>query len=48
MNAKEIMATINRLQARRERQQTALTLTQNELTHWESELDKIKKGKQNT
>lgn len=45
MNAKEIMATINRLVARRDRQQAALNTTLNELTHWEAELEKIKKGK---
>lgn len=46
MNAKEIMATINRLTARRDRQQAALTNTIAELTHWEDELTKLKnKGK---
>jgi len=45
MNTKEIMATINRLVSRRDRQQAALNITINELAHWEAELDKIKKGK---
>lgn len=43
--AREVMAIINRLTARRDRQQTALTLTLNELVHWETELDKLKKAK---
>lgn len=43
MNAKEIMATINRLVSRRDRQQAALTITINELAHWEAELEKLRK-----
>lgn len=44
MTAKELMATINRLTAKRDRQQASLTLTLNELTHWEDELTKLKTG----
>lgn len=45
MTAKELMAAINRLVAKRDRQQASLTLTINELAHWEGELDKLKKQK---
>jgi len=44
MDAKQIMATVNRLVIKRDRQQAALTLTLNELEHWESQLEKLKKG----
>jgi len=43
MNAKEIMATINRLTARKDRQAAALAITTNELQHWETELEKLRK-----
>jgi len=48
MNAKEVMATINRLVAKRDRQQASLTLTLQELLHWETELDKLKNAGKDT
>lgn len=44
MDAKQVMATINRLVTKRDRQQVQLTLTINELEHWESQLERLKKG----
>lgn len=42
MDAKQIMATINRLVTKRDRQQVQLSLTITELEHWENELTKLK------
>jgi len=44
MDTKQLMATINRLVLKRDRQQAALTLTINELEHWENQLEKLRKG----
>lgn len=43
MNAKEIMAIVDRLAKRRDRQKAALEITTTELAHWESELEKLRK-----
>lgn len=43
MMAKEIMAIINRMVARRDRQQAALNTTLTELLHWETELERLRK-----
>lgn len=45
MTAQQIMGTINKLTAKRNRQATQLELTEKELEHWESQLKNLKTGK---
>lgn len=43
MSAKEVMAIITRLEARKDRQSAALEITLSELKFWETELEKLRK-----
>jgi len=45
MTAQQIMAIIQKLEARRDRQARQLEITDTELAHWQGMLDSIKRGK---
>lgn len=45
MGTQDIMRIINKLSARRDRQNAQLEITKTELAHWEAEILRLTKGK---